>query len=122
MLLSAIIPTTVETWLLAIGFIAAVRLFSFRYTYGLQKYNGPFLASFSNLWRLIDVYLNSDKKPGIQWHEKYGDVIRMGPNVLYYKSPSAIKDIYGPGTNFVKVNRYHERARESVLLVLTTDE
>ena len=55
---------------------------------------------------MIYVYLNNDKKPGIDWHEKYGDVVRMGPNVLYYKSPNAIKEIYGPGTNFVKVSIY----------------
>ena len=106
MFLSSFVPITVETWLLAMGLIAVIRLLSFRYIYGLQKYNGPFLASFSNLWRLIYVYLHNDKKPGIHWHEKYGDVVRIGPNVLYYNSPKAIKDIYGPGTNFIKVSTY----------------
>ncbi|KAJ5280754.1 Cytochrome monooxygenase lcsI [Penicillium angulare] len=28
-------------------------------------------------------------------HDKYGDVVRMGPSILVYRSPQAWKDIYG---------------------------
>ena len=39
----------------------------------------------------------------IHMHEKYGDVVRIGPNVLSFRQPQAIKDIYGPGKQFKKV-------------------
>jgi hypothetical protein len=41
----------------------------------------------------------------VHMHEKYGDVVRMGPNVLSFGQPQAIKDIYGPGKQFKKVSR-----------------
>src|SRR3978361_699175 len=69
---------------------------------GLQKHRGPFLASFTNLWRLCHAYRNSYSEPMIHMHEKYGDIVRMGPNVLSFRQPQAIKDIYGPGKHFKK--------------------
>lgn len=40
----------------------------------------------------------------IHMHEKYGDIVRMGPNVLSFSQPQAIRDIYGPGKQFKKVS------------------
>lgn len=39
----------------------------------------------------------------IHLHNKYGDVVRVGPNVLSFAQPKAIKDIYGPGKVWEKV-------------------
>lgn len=30
-------------------------------------------------------------------HEKYGDIVRVGPNELSFADPKAIREIYGPG-------------------------
>ncbi|KAL8709010.1 MAG: hypothetical protein Q9220_006219 [cf. Caloplaca sp. 1 TL-2023] len=42
--------------------------------------------------------------PIAQLHEKYGEVVRIGPNVLSFSNPSAIKDIYNKA--FVKSEFY----------------
>ena len=36
-------------------------------------------------------------------HAKYGDIIRLGPRVLPFAHPQAIKDIHGTGELFKKV-------------------
>ena len=76
---------------------------SFRYQKGLNKYNGPFLASFTNLWRLWQWLWYTDMCyfPSVV---KYGKIIRIGPNTLLFNDPEAIKDIYM--THFNKVRPY----------------
>lgn len=39
-------------------------------------------------------------------HEKYGPVIRIGPNELSYANPTILKDIYGHGLGLPKANFY----------------
>jgi hypothetical protein len=36
-------------------------------------------------------------------HEKYGDIVRVGPNELSFADPKAIHEIYGPGGSSQKV-------------------
>lgn len=75
-----------------------------RYGYGLLQYNGPILASLTTFWRVRDSYINGNKRPTIvQLHQRYGDVIRLGPNFLFFASPSAVADIYQAGNNMRKV-------------------
>jgi hypothetical protein len=95
------LPLPLWASILILGTIA--RLLSQFYHNGLQKYPGPFLASFTNLWRLCHAYKNSHREPMVHMHEKYGDVVRIGPNVLSFSQPQAMKDIYGPGKQFKKV-------------------
>jgi hypothetical protein len=38
-------------------------------------------------------------------HKKHGEIVRLGPKMLSFSSPDAVKDIYGPGKNFVKVGK-----------------
>lgn len=94
-----------------IGAIVVVRLLSLRYQHGLRKFNGPFLASFTDFWRMCHAYANDDRAPMVHLHEKYGDVVRVGPNVLSFAQPEAIKDIYGPGKGWEKV-RTHSLGRD----------
>ncbi|MCJ1386172.1 hypothetical protein MMC17_009298 [Xylographa soralifera] len=51
-----------------------------------------------------------DKPPMIDLHEKYGDIVRMGPNVLSFGKPEAIKDIYGVGKAWNKSGFYPVQA------------
>ncbi|KAJ9610545.1 hypothetical protein H2200_005322 [Cladophialophora chaetospira] len=76
---------------------------SFRYQKGLNKYNGPFLASFTNFWRLWQWvwYTDMGYFPSVV---KYGKIIRIGPNTLLFNDPDAIKDIYM--THFNKSDFY----------------
>lgn len=84
--------------------LAVIQLLATRYLSILRKFNGPVLASFTNAWRLNNVYWHRHEPPMLKIHEKYGDVVRIGPNVLSFGQPQAISDIYGPhGRNFTKV-------------------
>ena len=92
---------------LGFGFVltlAVIRLFATRYLSSLRKFNGPVLASFTNAWRLNYVYWHSNEPPMLKIHEKCGDIVRIGPNVLAFRQPQALSEIYGPhGRNFTKV-------------------
>lgn len=68
-----------------------------RYSRGLNKFPGPYLASFTDLWKLWYARHNSLKENTVYLdvHEKYGDVVRIGPNSLSFASPQAIQEIYG---------------------------
>ena len=85
------------------GALVIVQLVSLRYRYGLTNFDGPFLASFTNFWRMCHAYANNDRPPMVHLHKKYGDIVRVGPNVLSFAQPQAIKDIYGPGKVWMKV-------------------
>lgn len=79
-----------------------IPLVSFRYTYGIHKFRGPVLASFTDLWRLIHAYRGT-LFPLRDLHDTYGDVVRIGPRALSFRDPRAIRDIFGAGKNWEKV-------------------
>jgi hypothetical protein len=101
MLLENIRDLPYWVWSLVILSLAAARALSFRYHKGLNKYNGPFLASFTNFWRLFQALYYWDRVtyPDVL---KYGKVIRLGPNTLLFSEPDAIKDIYTTGFSKVR--------------------
>lgn len=74
-----------------------------RYKHGLHRYPGPFLASITDWWRLVDVYGRRSEVTHRALHKKYGDVVRLGPNTLSFSSPKALKTIYGLNKGFNKV-------------------
>ena len=96
-----------DAYWLAFGLLLAIvttRLVATRYLSSLRKFNGPVLASITNAWRLNYVYWHRHEPPMLKIHEKYGDIVRLGPNVLAFRQPQALSDIYGPqGRNFTKV-------------------
>ena len=73
-----------------------VYLFYPRYSRGLHKFNGPFLASISNIWRLWYAHTVVQRPMYVDVHRKYGDIARIGPNELSFSDPRAIQEIYGP--------------------------
>lgn len=88
--------------------VAAVlaRLVRNRYHNGMNKYPGPFLASLTDWWRLWDVYCQRPELTHQRLHAKYGDVVRLGPNMLSFADPKALKAIYGLNKGFVKVSSF----------------
>ncbi|RFU30275.1 hypothetical protein B7463_g6068, partial [Scytalidium lignicola] len=62
----------------------------------LRKYPAPsMLAAMTPLWLMKT---NSGEKRSYVVHEQHqtlGDVIRVGPNTLYFNDPQAVNDIYG---------------------------
>lgn len=92
-----------EAWLVGLVVLAVTRLLFFHYKHGFSKYNGPFLASFTDMWRMFYAYSRKYQPPMIDVHEKYGDTVRLGPNMISFAKPEAIKDIYGAGKAWDKV-------------------
>jgi len=73
------------------------------FNHGLNSYPGPFLASLTNWWRFFDVYGRRPELTHTKLHRQYGDVVRLGPNLLSFGNPVAVKQIYGLNRGFVKV-------------------
>ena len=82
-------------WLVGIVFILSYFAYN-RYGQGLHQFNGPFLGSLTDPWRVYDVQVTADRPPFLHLHEKYGDIVRLGPKKLCFAQPEAIRDIYGP--------------------------
>lgn len=61
----------------------------------LAKYPGPFFAKISGLYILIAAIQCRDTYTRYGLHQKYGKVVRVGPNELCYADINSIKDIYG---------------------------
>lgn len=93
----------IKHWPLLLLLAVAVHLVRNRYYRGLNKYPGPFLASYTNWWRFFDVLSRRAEQTHIQLHKKYSDIVRLGPNVLAFADPRALKTIYGLNKGFVKV-------------------
>jgi hypothetical protein len=96
-----------SNYVLLIPLTAALILYlaSQRYQKGLNKYQGPFLASLTNNWRLVDVWKRDAHTTFRNLHQKYGHIVRVAPNVLSFGHPAAISDIYGLNKGYTKVGR-----------------
>ena len=71
----------------------------------LRHIPGPFLAGCSNFWRLIIVGKGNSQDTFVQLHKTYGDVVRIGPNVVSVIGAEALSAIYGVGNKlFLKVS------------------
>ena len=92
-----------QYWLPTIISIILAWFLRNRFNNGLQKYPGPLLASLTDWWRFWDVYRRSSHETHQKLHQKYGDVVRLGPNTLSFANPKALKTIYGLNKGFVKV-------------------
>ncbi|KAF2668506.1 cytochrome P450 oxidoreductase [Microthyrium microscopicum] len=92
---SLIVPTTFITYFV-----------SNKYRYGLAKYPGPWLAAYTDWWRFFDACGRQSEKTFQEIHRKYGDIVRIGPNVLSFADPQALKQIYGLNKGFVKSDFY----------------
>ena len=74
------------------------------HTAGISHVPGPFIARYTNLHAFVLTWLagrHGDYLPGI--HEKYGDVVRVGPRTVSVADPDAIKAIYNSKLRLHKV-------------------
>jgi hypothetical protein len=98
-----VLQLLLQHWLSVAIAVLVAWLLRNRFHNGLNKYPGPVLASLTDWWRFFDVY---GRRPDITQralHQRYGDVVRLGPNLLSFANPKALKTIYGLNKGFVKV-------------------
>ena len=99
-----IVSLFLQHWYSVLLLISVVYLAKNKYHNGLQRYPGPFLASYTDWWRFFDVLGRRPDITQLKLHRKLGDIVRLGPNALSFSNPEALKTIYGLNKGFVKVN------------------
>jgi len=72
----------------------------------IRNIPGPFLAGWTNLWRLRAVRSNKYALIMAELHKKYGPAVRIGPNTVTLDYPELIKTIYGTDGKFLKTEFY----------------
>jgi hypothetical protein len=72
---------------------------------GLRKLPGPKSARYSRLYRLSLVAGGRAPYEYQKLHQTYGPIVQTGPNHVSVTEPSAIPQIYGIGSHFLKVRR-----------------
>lgn len=81
-------------------------LVSIRYRPGLRQIPGPFLASFSDLDRIISTAKGLCMNYHLKLHEQYGPLVRIGPKHVSFSDPSYIPVLYGINSKFWKSDFY----------------
>ncbi|PFH60897.1 hypothetical protein XA68_10142 [Ophiocordyceps unilateralis] len=76
----------------------------------LRHFPGPFLAGWTNLWRLALVCSNNYTTHIKQLHERHGAVVRIGPNTLDVDAPELIKTLYGTDGKWAKTDFYRSNS------------
>ncbi|KAF4443392.1 hypothetical protein F53441_11441 [Fusarium austroafricanum] len=96
-------PSSLYLWLAVglTGIWALSALFEF-FRSPLRRIPGPFLARFTRLWLLKQVYFGTYPKTSVELHRKYGPIVRIAPNEYSIDDPIAAKKIYGCGSSFIK--------------------
>ncbi|KAL4909644.1 hypothetical protein BDW74DRAFT_165080 [Aspergillus multicolor] len=77
-----------------LAFAAAAYVVYQRYLHPLSKYPGPFLASVTDLWQAHQFFTLQQPYNLTELQEKYGPVVRYGPDKLSVTYESAIPIIY----------------------------
>ncbi|OAP59248.1 hypothetical protein AYL99_06546 [Fonsecaea erecta] len=90
--------------LAAILFLIPLQLY-FRYR-KLSSIPGPFLASFTDLWRAYAQNYGVIATTLIKLHEKHGPLVRIGPNTIHVSDPAAVSTIYTNHGEFKKADSY----------------
>jgi len=72
----------------------------------LRNIPGPFLAKITTKWLTLNEVSGNRSLVVTKAHEKYGPIIRTGPNELSFSDRACIKDIYLQGSKFPKSRRY----------------
>lgn len=63
----------------------------------LKKLPGPRYTQFTSLWIKYQEFTANRRESVHNLHQKYGPVVRLGPNEVSFTSLDAIKEIYASG-------------------------
>lgn len=78
-----------------------VRFYTFL-TSPLRSVPGPFWTRLTKLWYFNRVRNAHFERENIRLHQKYGPIVRIGPDHYSISDPAAVKTVYGTGSKFVK--------------------
>ena len=110
MLLDGNFTSRVIAALAVISLVGAVHLlcslFYNFFLHPLRGIPGPPLARVSRLWSRIGNFHGRKSERIHAAHEKYGPVVRVGPNEISFADPAAAREIY-TSNNFVKEETFY---------------
>ncbi|KAH7396370.1 cytochrome P450 [Pyrenochaeta sp. MPI-SDFR-AT-0127] len=72
----------------------------------LRRIPGPFLASISQIWIVLQQRGRQRPLIDLALHRKYGSIVRIAPNEVLVSSPQSKKIIYGAASKFTKGDWY----------------
>ncbi|SMR42047.1 unnamed protein product [Zymoseptoria tritici ST99CH_3D1] len=102
-----LLPILLDYWPLIVVATTAIHLLRNKYHNGLNQYPAAHpLASYTDWWRYFDVSKRRAQHTHLDAHSKHGDIVRLGPNVLSFSDPKAIKIIYGLNKGMTKSDFY----------------
>ncbi|KAI1424161.1 averantin oxidoreductase [Xylaria sp. FL1777] len=106
--------------LLVIAYYGAIWTYNI-WLHPLSKYPGPLLAAASPLWMVLSYFYGRTPTDLLKAHEKYGPVIRTGPNELSYINPIQWREIYGfkgqGRPEFSKDPQYHSGLKPNTTII-----
>lgn len=88
--IASLVALTAKLTLLSLLTIVIYRLFF----HPLSKVPGPKLAAISNIWQGTHARNGATRRLGQSLHQKYGPIVRVGPNEVWFNSAAAYKKIY----------------------------
>ncbi|KLU89170.1 hypothetical protein MAPG_08144 [Magnaporthiopsis poae ATCC 64411] len=93
-------------WLVLAVAVVILRAAYRRYATPLRRLPGPFLASFSRLWKFRSTYSMRTHLDHIELHQKYGPFVRVAPDEVSVASPEAARLVLSAGKRFYKTDFY----------------
>lgn len=102
------------------GFLLAVLLVHLARTYWkLKDIPGPFFAKFTNLQRVLWVRSKRSHAIHQELHQRFGSVVRFGPNMVSISDPAAIAQVYPMRPGLPKVCAFVYRPGLQYLITVT---
>ncbi|KAF7555734.1 hypothetical protein G7046_g6479 [Stylonectria norvegica] len=90
------------------GLVYVVGIIVYRvFFHPLAKYPGPFIAKITDAFQLYHAYKGDRHLEFWRMHQKYGKIVRFGPNSVSFNSNKALKEIYGFRSNVGKAEFYN---------------
>jgi len=75
---------------------------------GLRDIPGPIIGRYTDAWRCYLAWKYSERPGGIAYHQyihqRYGDIVRVGPKTVYVNDPAAIPLVLGFKDRLDKTN------------------
>jgi hypothetical protein len=84
----------------------------FRIYAGLKHVPGPLWCKFTNFQRFFWVKTGQSHEIYQNAHGRYGDCVRVGPNVVSISNPAAIPIVYPMRPGFPKASPYTQASHE----------
>jgi len=80
------------------------------YLHPLAKFPGPLIGRITDWYSVFHCLKGDRYLDFIDLHNRYGDVVRFGPNRLSFSSADALQAIYGSRANTTKSSQYKAMA------------